>query len=131
MKTLPLDDLLQQWQSEQLTPETTIAHLIQNVIEHHQALDAANILRFTPKPEIDENDTTKIKQAIPLRTLRNLWQFESFSTEATIGHILYNLINMQIDLKSLEIKSLEAKVAALQKENDRLLAHIGLNPKTD
>ncbi len=126
MKTLPLDDLLQQWQSEQLTPETTIAHLIQNVIEHHQALDAANILSFTPKPEIDENDTTKIKQAIPLRTLRNMWQFECFTTEATIGHILYTLINMHID-----IKSLEAKVTALQKENDRLLAHIDLNPKTD
>ncbi len=120
MKTLPLDDLLQQWQSEQLTPETTIAHLIQNVIEHHQALDAANILRFTPKPEIDENDTTKIKQAIPLRTLRNMWQFDCFTTEATIGHMLYNLINMYID-----IKSLEAKVTALQKENERL----SLNPR--
>ncbi len=124
MKTLPLDDLLQQWQSEQLTPETTMIHLIQNVIGHHQALDAANILRFTPKPEIDENDTTKMKQAIPLRTLRNMWQFDNFTTEATIGNILYNLINMQID-----IKSLEAKVMVLQKENDHLLTHIDLKPK--
>ncbi len=40
--------------------------------------------------------------------------------------MLYNLINMQID-----IKSLEAKVRALQKENDRLLTHIGLNLKTE
>jgi len=124
MMTLPLDDLSQQWQNEQLTPETAIAHLIQNVIEHHQALDAANILRFMPKSEVDENDITKIEQAIPLRTLRNMWQFDSFTTEATIGHILYNMINMHID-----IKSLETKVFDLQKENDRLLAHVGLEHK--
>ncbi len=64
-----------------------------------------------------------------------MWQYDSFSTEATIGNILYNLINMQIDLRTakfrvLEFEALEAKVTALQKENELLLTHLGLNPKS-
>ncbi len=128
MKTLPLADLLQQWQSKQLTPETTIAHLIQNAIELHQAFDAANILPLTPKPDLDQNDNKMIKQAIPPQLLLQKWQFDNFPDEPTTGHILYNLVNIQRYLDSIHIQLfiLQRDVAEL-----KTAFNLNSNPQTN
>lgn len=89
METLSPNELLQQWQVGQIFPAGM------------------------------QSNHSKIKQAMPLKELRQLWQYGDFPTEATIGQILYNLTNLQLD-----VQALTAQVIVLEAENQRLLAHL-------
>jgi len=112
MDTLSPNELLPQWQQVQISPEVMLIQLRQQAIQQYQSLN-------TITTELGEDDHAKIKQAMSLRQLRQLWQFDDFPTEATIGQIFYNLINLQLD-----IQTLTAKVIALETENQRLLTQL-------
>jgi len=110
MDTLSPDELLPQWQQAQTSPEVMLIQLRQQAIEQYQTIINS---------ELGQDDHSAIKQALPLSKLRQLWQCGDFPTEATIGQILYNLINLQ-----LKIQVLETKIIAMEIENQRLLDHI-------
>ncbi len=72
------------------------------------------------------DNTPSIKHAIPPRVLLQQWQFDDFPDEATTGHILYNLVNIQRYLDSIHVK-----LFVLQRDVDALKVACGLNSGTE
>ncbi len=71
----------------------------------------------------DQNSNKMIKpNAIPPKLLLHKWQVENFPDEPTIGHILYNLVNIQQYIESINVK-----LFVLQREVNELKAACGLN----
>jgi hypothetical protein len=53
MASVAPDELWRLWKTEQITPEMAIGQLIQNQVNHEQAMQSANLARTTLRRELD------------------------------------------------------------------------------